>query len=105
MIRHALPFLVPPAYLSRINSTLINYDYSIWMWVKSLKYYAWKYFSSIPSSVVCSLLLQPDEPRKKSKKRALPEPAQQTKKMQRLEGTSRYALRKVVGHVPKRGGS
>lgn len=96
---------MPPAYLSRINSTLINYDYSIWMWVKSLKYYAWKYFSSIPSSVVCSLLLQPDEPQKKSKKRALPEPAQQTKKMQRLEGTSRYALRKVVGHVPKRWGS
>lgn len=174
------------AFLARINSTLVNYDYSIWMWVKAVRLLAWTYFSSQPASVVAAFFLRqslsgvckPSETSKtndvleassssetsktshvletaettealetaktieitttsetaeptsqvqvsqsqekaqrKSQKRAAellnleePTPSKATKgkaaktaqKSQRLEATSRYALRRVVGHVPKR---
>lgn len=174
------------AFLARINSTLVNYDYSIWMWVKAVRLFAWTYFSSQPASVVAAFFLRqslsgvckPSETSKtndvleassssetsktshvletaettealetaktieitttsetaeptsqvqvsqsqekaqrKSQKRAAellnleePTPSKATKgkaaktaqKSQRLEATSRYALRRVVGHVPKR---
>ena len=170
----------PAAFLARINSTLVNYDYSIWMWVKAVRLLAWTYFSSQPASVVAAFFLRqslsgvckPSETSKtsdvleassssetsktshvleassssetsktshvletaeptsqvqasqsqektqhKSQKRAAellsleePTPSKATKgkaaktaqKSQRLEATSRYALRRVVGHVPKR---
>ena len=179
----------------------MNYDYSIWMWVKAVRLLAWTYFSSQPASVVAAFFLRqslsgvckPSEISKtshvleassssetsktshvleassssetsktshvletaettealetaktieitttsetaeptsqmqasqsqektqcKSQKRAAellnleePTPSKATKgkaaktaqKSQRLEATSRYALRRVVGHVPKR---
>lgn len=149
----------------------MNYDYSIWMWVKAVRLLAWTYFSSQPASVVAAFFLRqslsgvckPSETSKtndvletaettealetaktieitttsetaeptsqvqvsqsqektqrKSQKRAAellnleePTPSKATKgkaaktaqKSQRLEATSRYALRRVVGHVPKR---
>ena len=167
----------------RINSTLVNYDYSIWMWVKAVRLLAWTYFSAQPASVLVALFLrqplleasnsaatsktsdvfeayetpktsettkasgiaktaeitatsetaktselseptpqvqvsqsQEKTPRKSQKRAAemlnLEEPtsskatkgkaAKAAQKSQRLEATSRYALRRVVGHVPKR---
>ena len=179
----------------------MNYDYSIWMWVKAVRLLAWTYFSSQPASVVAAFFLRqslsgvckPSETSKtndvleassssetsktshvleassssetsktndvletaettealetaktieitttsetaeptsqvqvsqsqektqrKSQKRAAellnleePTPSKATKgkaaktaqKSQRLEATSRYALRRVVGHVPRR---
>ena len=159
------------AFLARINSTLVNYDYSIWMWVKAVRLLAWTYFSSQPASVVAAFFLRQslseasnsyetsktsettkasdiaktaeitatsetattsetaeptsqvqvsqsqEKTQRKSQKRAAellnleePTPSKATKgkaaktaqKSQRLEATSRYALRRVVGHVPKR---
>ena len=161
----------PAAFLARINSTLVNYDYSIWMWVKAVRLLAWTYFSSQPASVVAAFFLRQslsgvckpseisktshvletaettealetaetieitttsetaeptsqvqvsqsqEKTQRKSQKRAAellnleePTPSKATKgkaaktaqKSQRLEATSRYALRRVVGHVPRR---
>ena len=149
----------------------MNYDYSIWMWVKAVRLLAWTYFSSQPASVVAAFFLRQslsgvckpseisktshvletaettealetaetieitttsetaeptsqvqasqsqEKTQRKSQKRAAellnleePTPSKATKgktaktaqKSQRLEATSRYALRRVVGHVPKR---
>ena len=149
----------------------MNYDYSIWMWVKAVRLLAWTYFSSQPASVVAAFFLRQslsgasnscetsktshmlettettealetaktveitttsetaeptsqvqasqsqEKAQRKSQKRAAellnleePTPSKATKgkaaktaqKSQRLEATSRYALRRVVGHVPKR---
>lgn len=141
MVHHELPFLPSPSFLARINSTLINYDFSIWMWVNAMKYLAWTYFSSQSESVVAAFFLRQrdaqehatqenvtrDAPmqqmQRTSQKRTtevldLQEPTVLTESVkatkgkavkgkavqtnQRLDATSRYALRRVVGHVPKR---
>ena len=36
----------------------MNYDYSIWMWVKAVRLLAWTYFSSQPASVVAAFFLR-----------------------------------------------